>query len=106
MGMMAILQHPAVREAAPVCQKINQKNINSYCNGKYQSVTQYRKFETIIPKKEFRGLSPNFHIHVSVSDFYIPTIGLPILLQENMWTDPGNVYKSLTYSTHECGNWD
>jgi hypothetical protein len=34
MGMMAILQHPAVREAAPVCPKINQKNVNSYCNGK------------------------------------------------------------------------
>jgi hypothetical protein len=31
-----------------------------------------------------RGLSPNFHIHVSVSDLYILTIGLPILLQENM----------------------
>ncbi len=31
-------------------------------------------------KKKLRGLSPNFHIHVSVSDFYIPTIGLPILL--------------------------
>jgi len=30
-------------------------------------------------------------IHVSVSDLYIPTISLPILLQENMWTDPGNI---------------
>jgi hypothetical protein len=29
--------------------------------------------------------------HVSVSDLYIPTIGLPILLQENMWTDPGSI---------------
>jgi hypothetical protein len=28
------------------------------------------------------GLSPNFHIHVSVSDLYIPKLGLPILLQE------------------------
>jgi hypothetical protein len=28
---------------------------------------------------------------VSVSDLYIPTIGLPILLQENMWTNPGNI---------------
>jgi hypothetical protein len=27
-----------------------------------------------------------------MSDLYIPTIGLPFLLQENMWTD----YKSLT----------
>ncbi len=30
-------------------------------------------------------------IHVSVSDLYIPTIGLPILLQENVWTDTGNI---------------
>jgi hypothetical protein len=34
--------------------------------------------------KELRGLSPNFHIHVSVSDLYIPTIDLPVLLQEDM----------------------
>jgi hypothetical protein len=37
----------------------------------------------IFPEKELCGLSPNFYIHVSVSDLYIPTIGLPILLQEN-----------------------
>jgi hypothetical protein len=36
------------------------------------------------PEKELRGLSPNFHIHMSVSDLYIHTIGLPILLQENI----------------------
>jgi hypothetical protein len=40
---------------------------------------------------ELCGLSPNFHIHVSASDLYIPTIELPILLQENMWTDPENI---------------
>jgi hypothetical protein len=40
---------------------------------------------------ELRSLSPKFHMHVFVSDLYIPTIGLPILLQENMWTDPGNI---------------
>ncbi len=53
------------------------------------------------PEKELRGLSPNFHIHVSVSDLYIPMIRL---LQENMWTDPGIIYsyKSLTeYMTVE-----
>jgi hypothetical protein len=44
---------------------------------------------------ELHGLSPNFHIHVS--DLYIPTISLHILLQENMWTAPGkNIHKSLT----------
>jgi hypothetical protein len=51
--------------------------------------THYRKFETNIPRKGIAGLSPNFHIHVSVSDLYIPRIGLPILLQENMWIDSG-----------------
>ncbi len=45
----------------------------------------------IFPEKELRSHSPNFHIHVSVSELYIPTIDLPILLQENMWTDPGNI---------------
>jgi hypothetical protein len=35
----------------------------------------------IFPEKELRVLRPNLHIHMSVSDLYIPTIGLPILLQ-------------------------
>ncbi len=43
---------------------------------------KYRNFETNNPRKECRGLSPNFHIHASVSDLYIPTIVLPILLEE------------------------
>jgi hypothetical protein len=29
----------------------------------------------VFPEKELRGLSPNFHIHVSVRDLYIPMIG-------------------------------
>jgi hypothetical protein len=41
-----------------------------------------RKFETNIPRKEWRGHSPNLQICVSVSYLYIPTIDLPILLQE------------------------
>jgi hypothetical protein len=36
----------------------------------------------IFPEKELGGHSPNFHIQVSVSDLYMPTIDLPILLQE------------------------
>jgi hypothetical protein len=39
-------------------------------------------WKQIFPEKEYWGLSPNFHIHASVSDLYIPTIGLPILLEE------------------------
>jgi hypothetical protein len=38
-----------------------------------------------------RSLVPNSYIPVSVSDLYIPTIGLPILLHENRWTDRGNI---------------
>jgi hypothetical protein len=48
----------------------------------------------IFPEKEYRGLSPNFHIHASVSGLYIPTIGLPILLEEICRPIRG-LYKSL-----------
>jgi hypothetical protein len=49
----------------------------------------------IFPEKEYRGLSPNFHIHVYVSDLYIPMIGLRILLEEICRPILG-LYKSLT----------
>jgi hypothetical protein len=41
------------------------------------------------------GLFPNSYIHVSVNDFYIPTIGVPILLQEIGGPIVG-IYKSFT----------
>ncbi len=40
---------------------------------------------------ELRGLIPNFHIHVSVRDLYIPKIGPHISLQQNRPTNPGNI---------------
>ncbi len=41
----------------------------------------------------FRGLSPHFHIHVSVSDLYIPKIGTQHIFpeQQNMQIDRGNI---------------
>jgi hypothetical protein len=39
---------------------------------------------------KLRGLVPSFHIHISLSDLYILRIGLPVLLQQNRWTDLGN----------------
>ncbi len=42
-----------------------------------------------------RSHSPNFHIHVSVSDLYIPTIDLSILLQDICGMILGT-YKSFT----------
>jgi hypothetical protein len=44
----------------------------------------------IFPEKKMRGHSPNFHIPVSVSDFYIPSIDLPILLGK--YVDPFRDY--------------
>jgi hypothetical protein len=67
--------------------------------------TNTENWKQIFPEKELRGHSPNIHIHVFMSDLYIPIIDLPILLQENMWTDDLGINKSLTW-THECGNWD
>jgi hypothetical protein len=40
---------------------------------------------------ELRGLSPNFHIHVSVSYSYIPRIGPHICPASNGQTNPGNI---------------
>jgi hypothetical protein len=40
---------------------------------------------------KLRGLSPNIHINVSVSDLYIPRIGLHIVLQQNRHIDYGNI---------------
>jgi hypothetical protein len=46
--------------------------------------TLYQKFKTYIPRLKLHGLVPNFYIHVSGSDLYIPTIG--------PWqSDPGNI---------------
>jgi hypothetical protein len=57
----------------------------------------------IFPEKELNCLSPNSYIHVSVSDLYIPTISLPILLQEKRWTDPGNIWIAHRYMNVEIG---
>ncbi len=45
----------------------------------------------LFPEKELRSFSPSFHIHVSVSDLYIPRTGPLIFLQQNRQTDGGNI---------------
>ncbi len=62
--------------------------------GKQRSQVQGHSAENskqIFPEKELRGYSPNSYIHVSVSDLYIPPIGLSILLKDNRWTELGNI---------------
>ncbi len=41
-----------------------------YCSLHCEEISIY-----VFLEKELRGLSPNFHIHVSVSNLYIPIIG-------------------------------
>ncbi len=61
----------------------------------------------VFPEMKLQGLIPNSYIHVSVSDLYIHRIGLPIWLQQKRQIDPGNtIYKLLTDTVHECGNWE
>jgi hypothetical protein len=56
------------------------------------SCRHLQRTNTEMSTEILHGHSPNFHVHVSVSVIYnIPTIDLPILLQENMWTDPGTI---------------
>jgi hypothetical protein len=61
----------------------------------------------VFPEKELRGLSPKFHIHVSVSDFNLPKIDPHIFPQQNRQTNCGNIlYCMIRSQTHECGNWE
>jgi hypothetical protein len=45
----------------------------------------------IFPEMKLRGLGTSSYIPISVSDLYILKVGLPILLQENRWTNRGNI---------------
>ena len=51
--------------------------------------------EYVIIFWELRGLSPNFHIDVSVSDLYIPRIG-PHISCSRIGRSIMRIYKSLT----------
>jgi hypothetical protein len=43
------------------------------------------------PEMKLRGIIPNSYVHVSVSELFIPRMGLSIWLQQNRQTDPGNI---------------
>jgi hypothetical protein len=49
------------------------------------------QMKLLFPKQNYNVLSPSSYTHISVRYFYISRIGLPILLQDNMWTNPGNI---------------
>ncbi len=49
----------------------------------------------VFAEKKMRGLSPNFHIHVSVSDLYIPRIGPHVFPQNNINRSRGRAFPFL-----------
>jgi hypothetical protein len=51
----------------------------------------FPEMKLLFPKQNYNVLSPSSYTHMSVRDLYISRIGLPIQLQENLWTDPGNI---------------
>ncbi len=50
----------------------------------------FPELKLLFPKQNYNVLSPSSYAHIAVRDLYISRISLPILLQGNMWTIPGN----------------
>jgi hypothetical protein len=87
-------QQPIDKRESLSSVKIVHRSSTSKSTGTLQR-TNTENSKQIFPEKEMRGHIPNFHIHVSVSDLYIPTNDLPILLQEICGLILG-IFKSLT----------
>jgi hypothetical protein len=51
----------------------------------------FPEMKLLFSKQNYNVLSPSSYTHISVRDLYNSRMGLPFLLQENMWTDPGNI---------------
>jgi hypothetical protein len=94
-------EHATIGQTHPKAAQsvIEQLCSNSKATPQRQNAENLKR---IFPEKEYWGLSPNFHINVSVSELYIPTIGLPVLLEEICGLILG-IYKSLTDTNVEIG---
>jgi hypothetical protein len=54
-------------------------------------INVFTEMKLLFPKQNYNVLSPSSYTNISVRDLHITRMGLPILLQGNMWTDPGNI---------------
>jgi hypothetical protein len=55
------------------------------------SIYIFPEMKLLFPEQNSNVLSPRTNTHISVRGLYISRIGLPILLQGNMWTDHVNI---------------
>ncbi len=87
------------RKSSRYFSKSTQKHNNEPCLKKTCRLAKHCKEISlyVFPEKELGGISPNFHIHVSVSDLYIST---PRSVHLFFWSRIGRpivgIYKSLT----------
>ncbi len=58
---------------------------------------------SLFPKQNYNVLSPDSYTHISVRDLYFSRFGLSILLQPNMWTNPGNIQIAHRHMNVEIG---
>jgi hypothetical protein len=68
----------------------------------FTAYTQYQNSNKYSQKGTERSLSPYLH-SCFCERLYIPGIGVPLLLQENMWTDPGNISIAHRHMNVEIG---
>ncbi len=67
------------------------------------SIYIFPEITQLFPKQNYNILSPSSYNHISVRYLCISRIGLPILLQENMWTNPGNIKIAHRHMNVEIG---
>jgi hypothetical protein len=63
----------------------------------------FPEIKLLFPKQNYNVPSPSSYTHISVRDLCISRIGLPILLQENMWTAPGIIIITHRHINAEIG---
>ncbi len=63
----------------------------------------FPEIKLLFPKQNYNVQSPSSYTHISVRDFYISRKGLYILLQGNIWTDPGNIWIAHRHMNVEIG---
>jgi hypothetical protein len=81
----------------PICHTTNEGPVWS------GSIYVFPEIKLLFPKQNYNVLSPSSYTHISVRNLYISWIGLSILLQGNMWINPGNIYIAHRHMNVEIG---